>query len=290
MTAPKWDLNRTMNDDDGSPPARGAPAVSMVRSGEWRREQIEELLGVAEPQELYRPADSTWARSHRLANVILALILLILASVPMLLIALAVKVTSRGPVIYKQTRVGQNRRWSQGDRRSETSGEPRGRKTSDETDRRGVGDRRAGDHWLCFTMYKFRTMCVDAECRTGAVWAQKNDPRVTSIGTFLRATRLDELPQLFNVLKGDMNIVGPRPERPQLVAVLESQIEEYRLRQLAKPGITGLAQISHNYDTCLDDVRTKVHYDLTYLRRRSLKEDLRIMARTVPVILKRMGW
>jgi len=142
-----------------------------------------------------------------------------------------------------------------------------------------------------FTIYKFRTMRVDAEHGSGAVWAQQQDPRVTAVGGLLRQYRLDELPQLLNVLRGEMNIVGPRPERPTIFAELREHIAEYPLRQRAKPGITGLAQINHHYDRSLEDVRTKVHYDLEYIRRQSVAEDLRIMLKTVPVVLlRRGGW
>src|SRR3954462_15528910 len=120
---------------------------------------------------------------------------------------------------------------------------------------------------------------------------QQGDPRVTSIGRLLRQYRLDELPQLINVLRGEMNIVGPRPERPTIVAELREHIAEYPLRQRARPGITGLAQINHHYDRSLEDVRTKVHYDLEYIRRQCVAKDLRIMLKTVPVILlRRGGW
>lgn len=270
---------------------------------DWpHRQLVERLLGAEAPSRYFTQEESRWDRVHRIANIVIASVLLLVAAIPMALIALAVKLTSPGPVIYTQVRVGQDRRWSRRQRRGDRRGqrtnlamlaensEIRRREMRRGADRR-CGDRRhTTDGWRCFTMYKFRTMRVDAEQGTGAVWATKNDPRVTPIGAFLRATRLDELPQLVNVIRGDMNIVGPRPERPQLVTVLAQQIEEYKLRQLTKPGITGLAQISHNYDTCIDDVRTKVSYDLEYLRRRSLREDLRIMARTVPVVLKRLGW
>jgi lipopolysaccharide/colanic/teichoic acid biosynthesis glycosyltransferase len=132
-------------------------------------------------------------------------------------------------------------------------------------------------------------MYLDAERLSGAVWATQHDPRVTPLGRFLRTCRLDELPQLFNVIKGDMNIVGPRPERPGIFARLRQDISDYPLRQRAKPGITGWAQINHRYDACLDDVREKVRYDLEYLERQSLAEDLRIMVKTVPVMLFRKG-
>ncbi|MBA3658873.1 MAG: sugar transferase, partial [Gemmatimonadales bacterium] len=142
-----------------------------------------------------------------------------------------------------------------------------------------------------FTIYKFRTMRPDAERESGAVWAQQQDPRVTPLGRVLRQYRLDELPQLWNVLRGEMNVVGPRPERPELFQRLRTQVGGYALRQRAKPGITGLAQISHHYDRSLEDVRTKVRYDLEYIRRQSVREDLRILLKTVPtILLRRGGW
>jgi lipopolysaccharide/colanic/teichoic acid biosynthesis glycosyltransferase len=134
-------------------------------------------------------------------------------------------------------------------------------------------------------------MTADAENRSGAVWATQADARVTKLGRILRKTRIDEIPQLINVLKGDMNIVGPRPERPTIFLRLSEQISEYSGRQRARPGITGLAQINQSYDSCLDDVRRKVRYDLEYLERRSLLEDFKIMAMTIPVmVLRRGGW
>ena len=188
----------------------------------------------------------------------------------LLLIAVAIKLTSRGPVFYTQERVGL-------DRRTPGDGGNHGRV-------RDLGGRP-------FKIYKFRTMWVDAERTTGAVWATQNDPRITPVGRFLRQYRLDELPQLLNVMRGEMNIVGPRPERPTIFAELREHIAEYPQRQRAKPGITGLAQIHHHYDRSMEDVRTKVRYDLEYIRRRSFWEDLRIMLRTIPVILfRRGGW
>jgi len=134
-------------------------------------------------------------------------------------------------------------------------------------------------------------MYVNAEGKSGAVWATVNDPRVTPLGRFMRKFRVDEWPQLINVVNGDMNLVGPRPERPSIVARLREDIREYPLRQRVKPGITGLAQINLSYDSCIDDVRAKVRYDLEYLRRQSLAEDLLIMAKTVPtMVLKVRGW
>lgn len=210
-------------------------------------------------------------RARRALNFVLAALALFLALPLLLLIALAIKLTSRGPVLYTQERVGLDRR---------TPGESPGnhRRVRD------VGGKP-------FTIYKFRTMRVDAEAQSGAVWATQNDPRVTPVGRFLRQYRLDEIPQLLNVMRGEMNIVGPRPERPTIFAELREHIKEYPLRQRAKPGITGLAQIHHHYDRSMDDVRTKVRFDLEYIRRRSLAEDLRIMLQTIPVVfLRRGGW
>jgi lipopolysaccharide/colanic/teichoic acid biosynthesis glycosyltransferase len=123
------------------------------------------------------------------------------------------------------------------------------------------------------------------------VWATEGDARVTPIGRLMRKLRVDELPQLFNVINGDMNIVGPRPERPSIFSRLCVDVADYPLRQRTKPGITGWAQINQSYDTSLDDVRRKVRYDLEYLQRKGVREDLRIMAKTVPVVLfRRGGW
>ena len=132
-------------------------------------------------------------------------------------------------------------------------------------------------------------MRVDAEANGQAVWAQKEDDRVTFVGKIIRKTRADELPQFLNVLRGEMNIVGPRPERPSIFVRLRENIEAYPVRQRVKPGITGLAQINNSYDSCLDDVRRKVDYDLRYLRTQSIVEDLRIMILTVPVMVFRIG-
>lgn len=206
----------------------------------------------------------------RAMNVAIALIALIALSPLFLLIALAVRLTSRGPIFYSQVRVGVDRRG--------------GRTSADERRVYDLGGRP-------FTMHKFRSMYVNAEADGRAVWASKADPRVTLVGRVLRRTRLDELPQLINVLRGDMNIVGPRPERPTLFADLRKDIPQYQLRQRVKPGITGWAQINQCYDACVDDVRRKVQYDLEYLRRQSFIEDVRIMTMTVPVMLfGQKGW
>lgn len=205
---------------------------------------------------------------NRVVNVSIAFATLVAATPIMALVALAVRLTSRGPIFYSQTRVGVDRRWryqnQDGRRVVDCGGKP-------------------------FRMWKFRSMRVDAEADGRAVWAQKGDSRVTPIGGFLRKTRIDELPQLYNVIRGDMNIVGPRPERPSIFAELRQDIPEYAMRQRVKPGITGWAQINQAYDTCIDDVRSKVRYDLEYLQKQSLGLDLRIMSMTIPVMLLRRG-
>ena len=211
-------------------------------------------------------------RKHidRAVNIIIASFGLVLISPLMLIIAALVKLTSPGPIFYTQPRVGIDRRRAAGSL--------------------STYDRRTRDiGGLPFMIYKFRTMRVGAESRNGAVWATKGDARVTPLGGVMRKLRLDELPQLFNVLIGDMNIVGPRPERPSIFSRLRVDIGEYPLRQRTRPGITGWAQINQSYDTSFDDVRRKVQYDLEYLQRQGVREDLRIMAKTVPVILFRKG-
>ncbi len=209
--------------------------------------------------------------ANRCVNVALASVSLVVLSPVIVLVAVAVKLTSRGPVVYSQTRVGLDRR----------------RHIIDAL----YSNRKQDQGGMIFTIYKFRTMRADAERNSGAVWATRNDPRVTKLGRILRRTRLDELPQLVNVIMGDMNIVGPRPERPSIFVRLREDLPDYRLRQRTRPGITGWAQINHSYDTSIDDVRAKIRYDLEYLERQCLAEDLKIMVKTVPVMLfSRSGW
>lgn len=176
-----------------------------------------------------------------------------LATLPLYpLIALAIKLDSPGPIFYKQKRVGENNQ--------------------------------------IFDVYKFRSMVADAE-KNGAQWAQKEDPRVTKIGKILRLTRLDELPQLFNVLRGDMSFVGPRPERPEFVfgVNLQRQIPYYQIRHLVKPGLTGWAQINFQYGASLEDTIEKLQYDLFYIKNRSFMLDISIILRTAKIILSAGG-
>ena len=204
----------------------------------------------------------------RAVNLSIAVLAVVCLAPVFALIALAVMLTSRGPVFYSQVRVGVDRRFKQ----------------------KSTYDRRGYDHGgKPFMMFKFRTMQVDAEADGRAVWAAKSDPRVTFVGELLRRTRLDELPQLINVIVGDMNIVGPRPERPTIFADLRQNIPQYPMRQRVQPGITGWAQINQAYDACVDDVRRKVEFDLEYMKRQSIAHDLRIMTMTLPVMLFRRG-
>ena len=165
-------------------------------------------------------------------------------------VALAIKLSSKGPLFYRQTRVGM------------------------------------GGH--NFQVVKFRTMRTDAEA-SGAKWATKNDPRVTRIGMFLRKTRVDEVPQLWNVLRGDMGFVGPRPERPEFVAWLSEELPFYYLRTLIRPGLTGWAQVRYGYGSTLAETKEKLEYDLYYIKHMSLGLDLLIMFETIKTILRRRG-
>ncbi len=222
--------------------------------------------GLPEELEVWR-ADGSPA--IRLLNFCVAVVALV-ALLPLgLLIALAIKLDGPGPVLYRQLRVGIDRR------RPASSG-------GADFDHRRTADLGGRP----FLMYKFRTMHQDAEERTGPVWALREDGRATRVGRFLRAFRLDEIPQFWNVLKGDMSVVGPRPERPSFVQSLRTELQEYQLRQRVPPGITGWAQVNQEADRSLDHVRSKLRYDLEYLRRRSLSFDLHIMLRTLPVMVE----
>jgi lipopolysaccharide/colanic/teichoic acid biosynthesis glycosyltransferase len=209
-------------------------------------------------------------RGRRVLNIGVALIGIVVTAPLMLVIAVLVALESRGPVIYTQSRVGLDRR---------------GRRGPESLNRRRSSD--VGGR--IFTIYKFRTMTADSSS-AAEQWATKSDTRITRIGGFLRTSRCDELPQLFNVLKGDMNIVGPRPEQPKIFAELRTELNGYHERQKVLPGITGLAQVTLGYDTSIDDVKKKVDMDLEYIRQRSATSDLGIMAKTMPVMLFGKVW
>ena len=195
------------------------------------------------------------------------------------IVALAIKLDSAGPVFYKQERVGLNRR--RGDRRQRPDDLLMCNRREDRRQRNVFGK--------TFFVYKFRTMVTDAEKRCGPIWATKNDPRITRLGRMLRKTRIDEFPQLINVLKGEMSVVGPRPERPFFIEKLSTEVPNYTRRLEVLPGITGLAQVEGGYDVTLDDVKKKVSHDLEYIRISSIKSDVLIMFRTVGVMLGARG-
>lgn len=187
----------------------------------------------------------------RIADVVFSLILLILLLPLWVVTALAIKIDSRGPLFYNQKRVGMNGK--------------------------------------VYTMFKFRSMVADAEKMTGPVWATWNDPRVTRFGRFMRRVRLDEIPQLINVIKGDMSWVGPRPERPHFVEKFKKEIPLYTRRLRIRPGITGWAQIKGVYDQNIEHVKQKLAYDLFYLENMSLRMDLKIIVSTVYIMIQFKG-
>jgi lipopolysaccharide/colanic/teichoic acid biosynthesis glycosyltransferase len=191
---------------------------------------------------LVTPTAGPYAALKLSFDYTLALFLLVLTAPVVLLAMLAIKLTSRGPAVYMQTRLG-----------------------------------RAG---MPFVIYKLRTMAHQCESLTGAQWCVTNDPRVTKLGRILRKTHIDELPQLWNVLKGEMSLIGPRPERPEFLPQLEQAIPHYKARLLVRPGVTGLAQVQWPADTTLASVRTKLAYDLYYVRHIGLWLDCRILLST----------
>jgi lipopolysaccharide/colanic/teichoic acid biosynthesis glycosyltransferase len=231
-----------------------------------------------------------WSRA---LNLGIALAVLVLFMPLFVLIAIAVRFDSRGPVLYRQVRVGLDGRSvgrpGIGRRKEDTGESPSPDRVTKERRSavRGRGRRIDNIGGRPFVLYKFRTMKVDAEAETGPIWAVRDDPRVTRVGRWLRRYRLDELPQFLNVGKGDMAIVGPRPERPSLVRKLRRELPSYAARQLVPPGITGFAQVNRGADQTVEDVKKKLDYDLEYLGRRSVRFDLQIMLRTIPAMLRR---
>ena len=214
-------------------------------------------------------------RSIDVAGAVVGLVL----TIPFFIVLpIIIKLDSPGPVFYRQARVGHNRR--RGERRV-NNGSTLGRSTRDR--------RRSDLLGRPFEVIKFRTMVADAERKCGPVWATRNDPRITRLGNFLRKTRIDEIPQFINILLGHMSLVGPRPERPVFVQELSSQVKNYDKRLQVKPGLTGLAQIESGYDSSVASVIRKVHYDLEYIQNWSIWQDLRIMLKTVVVVVTGKG-
>jgi len=187
----------------------------------------------------------------RLMDVLISIILIILSSPIVFITSLAIKYESKGPIFYKQ-------------------------------DRSGLDGK-------VFKIIKFRSMRADAEKASGPVWSTKDDPRITKIGKFIRKVRIDELPQMVNVLKGEMSLVGPRPERPFFVEQLSKEIPFYKRRLKVRPGVTGWAQVKHKYDENVEDVKEKLRYDLFYIENMSLSNDFKILFRTVFVVLFGQG-
>ncbi|MDF1843884.1 MAG: sugar transferase [Rubripirellula sp.] len=247
--------------------------------------QVDWLLAIStNPNRgIVEPLPETIQLAKRILDVFAATTGILLLWPLMLLAALAVKFSSPGGAIFSQQRVGLNRRnRDQIDRRN--SGP-----VVDHCDRRQILKRRQEcGYGRAFTLYKFRTMVVDAE-KNGAQFAVQNDPRVTRLGRFMRKTRIDELPQLWNVLCGDMSLVGPRPERPEFIEELSAKVPNYLDRLQLKPGVTGVAQIENGYDNDIDSFKRKVGYDLLYLRHCCLRNDIKILLRTVHVVLTGKG-
>jgi len=187
----------------------------------------------------------------RLIDIFISIIVILFFSPLWILVAIIIKLSSRGPIFFRQKRVGQNEK--------------------------------------IFEILKFRSMVDKAEKETGAVWAAENDPRITRVGNILRKTRIDEIPQFINILFNDMSLIGPRPERPQIVNRLKNKIPLYNRRHRMKPGITGWAQIKGGYDTSIEDVQKKLEYDLFYLENMSLRMDLKIMLRTAYTMIAGKG-
>lgn len=213
--------------------------------------RTEHMYGLPLIEVMPEPMPAWEQSTKRLIDLVVSAAVLVVGLPLWIVLGLLVRITSPGPAIYRQKRVGR--------------------------------------HGREFTMYKFRTMREDAEAETGPVWATADDPRYTRIGRWLRRTRLDEIPQFWNVFKGDMSLVGPRPERPFFVEKLAREIPLYGRRHRVKPGITGWAQVKWKYDGSLEDVRQKVKYDLFYIENMSLRRDFQILFRTITTALRAKG-
>jgi len=215
----------------------------------------------------------------RTIDIVGAMVGIILTFPVWVVIPILIKLSSPGSVFYTQVRVGVNRR-----RTSRRFHQKAG------ADKRRSNDRRCEDHLgRPFKVIKFRTMVHDAERLSGPVWATKNDSRITRLGLVLRKTRLDEVPQFINILKGDMSLVGPRPERPSFVRDFSGKVENYATRLEVKPGLTGLAQVENGYDSSLASVVDKVRFDLQYIRNWTLLSDVKIILRTFLVVVTGRG-
>ncbi len=241
-------------------------------------------LHVARPVQNLRAMPASMRFAKRAIDIAGSLAAILVLMPVALAVAIVVKCTSRGPAVYKQVRVGLNLRTGPADRR----GEPRTALPTVDGSPAPADRRRTPAFGRPFVLYKFRTMVIDAE-RDGARLAARDDPRVTRIGRLLRRTRLDEILQFINVLRGEMSLVGPRPERPEFVERLSQDIPGCLDRLGLKPGITGLAQILNGYDDGIESVRRKVALDLLYLQNACVWNDLKILLRTVKVVITGHG-
>jgi sugar transferase (PEP-CTERM system associated) len=221
---------------------------------------MEKITGKIEVDTLYPSAfifskgfrsNPAFMLARRVVSVLVSFLCLLVVSPILPLVSLLIKLTSPGPVFYRQKRVGRN--------------------------------------GAVFTCYKFRTMRLDAEANIGPTWAGNDDPRITSVGRWLRYSRIDEIPQLWNVLKGDMGFVGPRPERPEFVELLTREIPYYHLRHIIRPGVTGWAQVRYQYGASVEEAKEKLKYDLYYIKNISLSLDLLILSESVKTILLGRG-
>ena len=242
-------------DDVGSTVAAGAGhAESDGTTAPLRRPADRIALAHSDPARFRTAAFFSRSRAaaaiKRALDLIAATVLLVLTAPLTLLVAVWIKLHDGGPVLFRQTRVGR--------------------------------------HGAIFVLRKFRSMRVDAEADTGPVWAQADDPRVTTVGRWMRPLGIDEIPQVWNVLRGEMSFVGPRPERPEFVRTLEAAIPHYRHRHAVRPGITGWAQVNFPYGATVEDARRKLEYDLYYLERACVRMDLAIILRTGRQTLS--GW
>jgi exopolysaccharide biosynthesis polyprenyl glycosylphosphotransferase len=213
--------------------------------------QTNQIFGLPLIEVMPDPMPSWEKFTKRVFDLFISLIILVITAPVFLLLILLIKITSRGPAVFSQERVGL--------------------------------------YGKSFTIYKFRTMYEDAEKRSGPVWATENDPRITPVGYWLRKLRLDEIPQLYNVLRGDMSLVGPRPERPFFVDQFKKEIPLYTRRLRVRPGITGWAQVKWKYDESIEDVKEKTKYDLFYVENMSLRMDFKILFNTIFTVIGGKG-
>lgn len=220
------------------------PDLYEILSGQARTSQIYGIPLIDIMPELM----PEWEKKlKRVFDILVSLLILVITSPILIITSIAIKLDSKGPIFFKQERMGQNGK--------------------------------------VFNILKFRSMINDAEKYTGPVWSQKDDPRVTRVGKIVRKMRIDEIPQMYNVLKGEMSLVGPRPERPYFVEKLSQEIPYYKRRLKVRPGITGWAQVKHKYDESIEDVKVKLRYDLFYIENMSIRMDFKIMLRTILVVL-----